>query len=371
MAVNWLVGNWQLKLISIVLTVALLGAVAFTTNPPTTATVDVHIEYPTPPSQLVLVNPPTHIQVHAIGLANSVNDFKRKFASSAGARVDLAGMHAGAQQVVQAQVTASGDGVTVTPSSVPVRVNLETMETVRLPIQVRVTNLNSSAGISVVDSGTYATCGNDTVACQVAVHAPASLVKGLQAYLSYVDPRPNQSGLEFVPGLPIRFERNGKSVDLSGNNPQVIPNLISVQPMTATARVETQGGTLTSTYPVFAKTTGTPACGYQVESLSYSPATVTVTGPTQALAGLQQVQLSSIDVSGLSGSETVTRSLGLPPGVQPASGTPSAISVSVTIGQAFSCTPATGNGPPTPQATPQPTPTKSPSPAPTASPTGG
>lgn len=370
MAVNWLVGNWQLKLISVALTVALLGAVAFTTNPPTTATVNLHIAYPTPPSHLVLVDPPTQIQVHAVGLADGVNEFRRRFASSAGARVDLAGMQAGSNQVAKAQVTASVDGVTVTPSSVSIHLDLETMETVRLPIQVRVSNLNSSAGISVVPSGTYATCGNDTVACEVAVHAPTSLVKGLQAYLNYVDPRPNQAGLERVPGLPIRFERDGKPVNLSGNDPQVVPNLISVQPMTATARVETQGGTLTSTYPVFARTTGTPDCGYQVQSLSYSPPTVTVTGPMQALAGLQQVQLSSIDVSGLSGSETVTRSLGLPSDVQPAAGTPNSITVTVTIGQAFNCTPATGNGPPTPQATPQPTP-KSPVPSPTVSPTAG
>lgn len=371
MAVNWLVGNWQLKLVSIALTVALLAAVAFTQNPPTTQLVDLHIAYNTPPSQLVLVNPRTTIQVHAVGLSNNVNDFRRRFASSVGARVDLTGAHAGTNQVATAQVTASADGVSVSPSSVPIHLDLETMETVRLPIQVRVSNLNSSAGISVDQSGTYATCGSDVVACQVAVHAPASLVNGLQAYLNYVDPQPNQAGLERVPGLPIRFERHGKSIDLSGNNPQVIPNLISVQPMTATARVETQGGTLTSTFPVFARTTGTPACGYQVESLAYSPATVNVTGPTQALAGLQQVQLSSIDVSGLGGSETVTRQLGLPSGVQAASGTPNTITVTVTIGQAFTCTPATGNGAPTPPATPRPTPTHTPAtPSPSPIPTG-
>lgn len=367
---RWLVGNWQLKLVSIALTVALLTAVAFTQNPPTTAVVDLHIAYPTPPGQLVLVNPPTTVQVRVVGLSDSVSQFRRTFASSAGARVDLAGLQEGAGQAAMAQITASADGVSVSPSTTQIHLDLETMETVHLPIQVRVSNLNSAAGISVVESGTYATCGNDTVACEVTVHAPTSLVSGLQAYLNYVDPQPNQAGLERVPSLPVRFERHGKSIDLSGNDPLVIPNLISVQPTTATARVETQGGTLTSTFAVFARTTGTPACGYQVESLSYSPSTVTVTGPTQTLAGLQQIQLSSVDVSGLSGGETVTRSLGLPSGVQAASGTPTQVTVSVTIGQAFACTPATGNGG-TPQPSPQPTPAQSPSPSPTASPTGG
>ncbi|MBO0702204.1 MAG: hypothetical protein J2P38_04675 [Candidatus Dormibacteraeota bacterium] len=368
---HWLVGNWQLKLTSIVLTIALLAAVAFTQNPPTNAMVDLHIAYPTPPSQLVLVNPPTKIQVRAVGLSTSVNDFRHTFANTSGARVDLSGARAGRSQVAQAQVTASADGVSVTPSSVPIHLDLEAMETVHLPVEVRVSNLNSTAGLSVVQSGTYATCGNDAVACQVTVHAPTSLVKGLKAYLDYVDPQPSQAGLERVPGLPIRFERDGKPVDLSGNHPQVIPNLISVQPMTATARVETQGGTLTSTYHVFAKTTGTPACGYQVESMSYSPATVNLSGPTQSLAGIQQIQLSSIDVGGLSGSVTVQRSLDLPSGVQPAQGTPSAIAVTVTVGQAFTCTPSTVGATPSPRAqpTPAPAPTRSPSPSP--SPTGG
>lgn len=362
---RWLVGNWQLKLVSIVLTVALLAAVAFTQNPPTTVKLNLGIAYPTPPSQLVLVDPPTRVQVRVVGLSNSVNDLRQRFANSAGARVDLSGMGAGANQEAVAQVTAQAPGVTITPSEVPVRLNLEAMQTVRLPVHVRVSNLNSSAGISVVDSGTYATCGSDTVKCEVTVHAPSSLVRGLQAYLSYVDPQPNQAGVERVPGLPIRFERNGTSVDLSGNNPQVTPNLISVQPAEATARVETQGGTLTTTFHVFARTTGTPACGFQVESLSYSPSTVTVSGPAQELAGLQQIELSSIDVSGLSNGVTVNRMVELPSGVQVSSGSASTVSVAVMMGQAFSCTPSTIGLP-----TPTPAPTVHPSPAPSPSPTG-
>ncbi len=364
---HWLVGNWQLKLVSVVLTLALLAAVAFTQNPPTTASVELHLAYNTPPSDLVLVNPRTTVQARVVGLSNSVAQFEHEFASSAGARVDLTGMHAGNRQPATAVVTASADGVSVNPTSVGIHVNLETMETVRLPIGVRVTNLNSSAGISVVQSGTYATCGSDTVMCQVTVHAPTSLVTGLTAYLEYVDPQPSQAGLERVPGLPVKFEQHGKPVDLTGTNPQVIPNLITVQPTEATARVQTQGGTLTTTYPVFARTTGTPACGYQVESMSYSPQTVTVTGPTQSLASLQQIQLSSIDVSGLSATETVTRSLDLPSGVQASAGTPSAVSVTVNLGQAFSCTPSTVTGTPTP--TPQPT-SHTPVPTPQTTPTG-
>lgn len=361
---RWLVGNWQLKLVSVVLTVALLGAVAFTQNPPTTATINLHIAYPTPPSRLVLVDPKTQVQVRAVGPSNSVNQLRRKFASSSGARVDLSGMRAGAEQEAVAQVTASAPGVTITPTEVPIRLTLEAMQTVRLPVAVRVSNVNSHAGLSVVGSGTYATCGNDTVKCEVTVHAPSSLVQGLHAFLSYVDPQPNQAGVERVPGLPIRFERHGRSVDLTGNQPQVIPNLISVQPTEATARVETQGGTLTTTFPVFARTTGTPACGFQVESISYSPSTVTVTGPSQELSDLQQIQLSSIDVSGLSAGVTVNRTIELPSGVRLNSGTSSTVMVAVTVGQAFVCTPSTNGLAPTP------TPTAIPHPSPSPSPTG-
>ncbi|MGH7912604.1 MAG: hypothetical protein ACREOV_12850, partial [Candidatus Dormibacteraceae bacterium] len=223
---RWLVGNWQLKLVSIGLTLVLLGAIAFTQNPPTTATVDLHIAYSTPPSQLVLLNPPDSVQVRVVGLETSVRSFQQTFSKGNGAKVSLAGAKEGAGQSFQAEVTASANGVSVSPATVPVQLDLETMGAARLPIQVRVSGVNSQAGISVVKDQTYATCGSDTVKCQVTVRAPASLLKGLQAYLSYNDPEPSQAGLERVPGLPIEFERYGKPIDFLKQ--QAFPDTISV-----------------------------------------------------------------------------------------------------------------------------------------------
>ena len=57
---NWglVTDSWRLKLLAVGLAVLMLGAVAFSQNPPTTKSLTVSLNYTVPPN-IILINPPT------------------------------------------------------------------------------------------------------------------------------------------------------------------------------------------------------------------------------------------------------------------------------------------------------------------------
>src|SRR6185503_11453446 len=70
--VNLITENWRLKLLALGLSVLMLGAVAFSQNPPTVKTIrDVSIAY-TVPTGLVIINPPATTAVTVTGLADAL-----------------------------------------------------------------------------------------------------------------------------------------------------------------------------------------------------------------------------------------------------------------------------------------------------------
>ncbi|MFZ0217747.1 MAG: CdaR family protein [Candidatus Dormiibacterota bacterium] len=359
---RWLVTNWRLKLLAIGLALALLMTVAFSENPPTSRTVKVGLTYENVPSQLVVLNPPSSVPVSVVGLASNVHQFSQ---TQVGASVDLSGAHAGSNQPFVAHVNAAADGVSINQTQISIPLDLEKMGQATMPIQVRVSNVNSSAGLSVVTSQTYATCGSDTVQCKVTVHAPQNLLRGLTAYLNYDFPI-QSAGLERAPGLPILFERKGKQLDLAHTN--VFPNSIQIEPNVATARVQTQGGVLTKTVGITVQTSGQLACGYQIGSVTILPdQAVTISGPTDAVAKVQSLPVGTVDVSGLSANQTYSRQVQVPSGVQLTDPTSQNVTVAITVSRAFSCTAPTpsgggGGGTSTPTPTPLPSATVTPTP---------
>src|SRR4029077_3483575 len=72
--------DWRLKLTAVVLAVLMLGAVAFSQNPPTTKTLTVGLNYivpsssstPSCPYNIVLINPPSKTNVTYSGLADVI-----------------------------------------------------------------------------------------------------------------------------------------------------------------------------------------------------------------------------------------------------------------------------------------------------------
>jgi YbbR domain-containing protein len=358
---RWLVANWRLKLLAVVLALALLMAVAFSEDPPTASTVKVGVTYSNVPQNLVVMNPPTSVPVNVVGLSDNVKRFSQ---TSVGAVIDLSRAREGANQSFTARVNADPDGVSIQQTEIPVQLDLEPLATKQLPVEVRVTNVNAGQGISVVPEGTYSTCSNDAQSCQVTVTAPKPMLDGMHAFVRFDFPV-QSAGIQRAPSLPVQFEANGKPISLA--NTQVFPGKIAYTPSVVTARVETQGGALSKTVGITVNASGQPACGYKIDAVSIGPnAFATISGPTQSVAKYSALNLGSVSINGASSTQTFTKQLQTSNDVQVVDPKGGAVTVTVNISRAFACGTATSPGPsegaaPAPSQSPTPTPTASPS----------
>jgi YbbR domain-containing protein len=350
----WIVNNWRLKLLALVLTLGLLAGVAFTNNPPEVTTVPVRVLYQDLPSNLVLIDPPLTVDVQVIGLEDAISQYR---AAPAGVTVDLAQARVGSQ-VYEAHPRVGVSGVTPQTSSIPIHLTVQELRTVTLPIEVRTPK--KASGIAIVPQRTLATCGNATQPCQVTVTGPASVVQGLKAYVQYDLPLRAATTLT-SPDQRVLFERDGRPVDLRSIRSIPPP---SWTPEVATVEITTVGGVGTRTVGLTVKPIGTQACGYEITGVAIQPSPfVTLSGPPGELAGLgNAIALLPVDIQGLTSSQTYVRTV--PTGSPEVAANPSTVTVTVTVVPAFSCT--APNPTSTPAATvPTPTPKPSPSPTPT------
>ena len=69
---NLILEDWRLKLLALALAVLMLGAVAFSQNPPTNGSLRVNLNYTMPPN-LILINPPVTTTVSYSGLADVID----------------------------------------------------------------------------------------------------------------------------------------------------------------------------------------------------------------------------------------------------------------------------------------------------------
>jgi YbbR domain-containing protein len=352
--VGWIVTNWRLKLLALVLTVGLLGAVAFSENPPTFDTVPVRVEYVSLPPDLVVRDPPLTIQVQVAGLRDAVQLYK---ASPAGVSIDLARARAGANQVFMATPKVDVPGVTPRQGSIPLWLTIEPLVTRQLDIEVRTPR--TSPGIALIPDKTFTTCGNSNDRCQVTVSGAASVVNNLKAFVDY-HVSISAANRQTSPNEPIQFEVNGRSINLD-RDVRTLPAL-NYTPPTVTVQVATQGGTLSRTVGVMPKMQGAQACGYAISGVDVQPASfVTVSGPIDTVAKLSSVSLDSpVSISGLTATTQFNRTIVT--GSTQVTADPPAVRVVVNVVQQFTCaapTPAAGLIVP---AAPTPTPTQTPSP---------
>jgi YbbR domain-containing protein len=353
--VSWVVTNWRLKLLSLLLALGLLAGVAFSENPPAFDSVPVRVEYANLPPDLVITNPTTTVYVPVAGLRESVQRYK---ASSAGVSIDLSHARGGRNQMYMATPRQDLSGLSFRQSSIPISLTIEPLATRLLDIEVR--TKNKGPGIAIVSDKTYATCGNATDHCQVSVTGPASLVNKLKAYVDY-DVLITTAASGSSPNQPIKFELGGHEIDLK--KVQADP-LLKWTPEVVTVLVTTQGGTQTKTVTVSPKVVGQQACGYQV-ALDLQPNQVTVSGPVDAVSRVTNVGLDPVTISGLTTSQRIVRNVLIATGV---SADPAQVVVTVNVNQAFSCAAPTPAGVVVPAVTPSPSPSVSSSPSPRASP---
>ena len=104
---------------------------------------------------------------------------------------------------------------------------------------------------------------------------------------------------------------------------------VNVEPGSVHVKITVGSGLLTKNLPVFPIVTGTPATGYEIDTVTVAPPIVQVEGDADALAALVKVDTVPMSISGAATDLTRTVALDLPQGVDSLSG--SSVDVTITL----------------------------------------
>lgn len=280
---NVITDDWRLKVLALGLAILMLGAVAFSQNPPTTKTFQVPVHYTVGPD-LVLINPPTKSSVTVTGLADVIGSMSP---DSIVAVVDATKANPGPD--VKLNVTAKslvGQGVTV-QNPQPFAVNIDRLSTAQLPVAVV---YHAAAGWEVTKA--EALCPRSP--CTVRFSGPATWEVNLKALAVFPDPIDNSS--YDVLTQPVILQQGNTTLDAGKFLQTVPPSGLDI--LTVTLHVEARTGTTSrSVALVDSAPTHAPPAGYRVTAVTIDPNTVVITGPADKLAQLQSLALPPVDLS--------------------------------------------------------------------------
>lgn len=300
---NLITEDWRLKLLAVALGVLMLGAVAFSQNPPTTKTLTrVGLSYTVPPG-LILINPPTKTDVTIQGLASVIGLIT---SDNMVAVVDAT--HASPGPAVRLSVIAKAPNSTVNVQNPPpVTVNIDARATKGIPVQV---NARAAPGWRVTK--TQALCPGADIPnpCTAVYDGPATWEINLTASVSI-------SGLVSVgtidsPNQNIQLQNSNGVLDQAC---KTVP-CASLTPIAAAVHIEAVSGSTSSTVPlVDVPPAHGPPPAYQVTGVTISPITVIVTGDPGALGRLQRILLPALDLTGHTSTVSFQVAIPYPTGV--------------------------------------------------------
>ncbi|HEY1455958.1 MAG TPA: CdaR family protein [Candidatus Dormibacteraeota bacterium] len=310
MSWSLLTDDWRIKLLALGLAILMLGAVAFSQNPPTTGTTTIPISYtvPTDPSTglspIVLLDPPNHIPVSYSGLADVIS---KVTVSNLVATVDAT--HAKPGDAVKLNVVVKALVNITVQQPAPIAVKIEPNKQVTLQVSVAA---QAAPGWSINTAKTYATCPGALIPnpCTVNFVGPADWEKGLSAYVAY-PPAVNLGTID-SPNYKINLENSSGQVDLADipTTPQAGLDVTS-----ASIHIEALPGSTSSTVPLLdSLPSHGPAPGYRVTDVRISPLLVTITGDPVALGKVHSITLPGVDLSGKTSDATFQVQISYPPG---------------------------------------------------------
>lgn len=280
---NLITDDWRLKLLAIGLAVLMLGAVAFSQNPPTTKSFTVPISYQVG-ADLVLINPPFTTTVTVRGLADQLATTK---AESIVAVVDATKANPGPD--VQLDVVAKSlvNGVTPVQNPPPFAVNIDRLSVSTLTVQV-VDHAAADWEVTKAD----ALC--PTTPCVVHFSGPASWEVNLKAVAVFPNPISNSS--YDVLTWPVTLQQGTTTLD-PGRFLQTVP-ISKLDTLNVSLHIEARTGTTSrSVALVDSAPVHPPPAGYHVTGVVIAPVTVILTGPADKLALVQYLSLPPVDLS--------------------------------------------------------------------------
>jgi hypothetical protein len=186
-------------------------------------------------------------------------------------------------------------------------------------------------GWQITKSTVTVTTPNNQTSGAVTVSAPRSFFDGLSAYVTFGP----VSATAIVPNLPIHFEKGGKEVSLPTNTQP----LATADALNAALTVEALRPKQTVIVPLVETPAGTPAAGYRITAVTFSPLFIDLSGSADDLSKVDNVTLPAVSVDGANA--TITRAVRL--STLPANTTSSVAQVTVTI--AIQKNPAVSPGP--------------------------
>jgi YbbR domain-containing protein len=277
--------DWRIKLLALGLAVLMLGAVAFSQNPPTTGNLKVSLNYAVPPN-IILINPPTQATVTYAGLAEVIAKVN---ASNLTASVDAT--HALPGSAVRLNVIAHSldDRVRVT-NPPPIAVQIDTLQVRELPIQV---NARAQPGWAIDPTKTLVTCPGapSSNPCKVHYEGPVSWENSLKAVVTVPNPL---FGTGTVPNLGIQVQNASPNLDITV---RTVPST-TVDVTAVDVHYEAFAGTTSVSVPlVDSPPSRPPPQGYRVTAITVTPMLVTISGDPAVLARIRNIALAGVDLS--------------------------------------------------------------------------
>jgi YbbR domain-containing protein len=305
---SWITNEWRLKLLAVGLAVLVLGAVAFSQNPPTTRPITVPLSYTVPPN-IVLINPPAKTTVTITGLAA---ELQRADSSNVIATVDATRALPGSAvklNILAKSLNPQSIGIQQQPA--PIAVTVDTYQTLTLPVQV---NVRSAPGWSIDPSKTVATCTTASVAanrnpCKVVFGGPVSWETNLKAVAVL---QGNAIGVQDSLNQSVTLANANGTLDLSIRTvPATTVDVTAVDIHTEAV----QGTTSAPVALVDSPPSNPPPQGYRVTAVTITPLIVTITGDPNVIQRVRNIVLAPVDLSGNTQDATFQVAIPYPNGV--------------------------------------------------------
>ncbi len=312
---GWIIRNWQLKLGAMTLATILYTGLVFSGSFTEARIGGVPIQRINQPSAAYVITQQLDpVEVHYRRSQDAVGPINQ---NSFAATVDLSKYdmtRPGTPQSLPVTVNSLASGVDVldvTPSQVTVTLDVLASKEVDVHVDHGVVPDGLELGTASVSQTTVMARGPSSFVSQV-VRAAAHVqidASGIDYHNNQVDLRP---------------------VDASG----ALVQSVELTPSVVTVDIPVVQTETSKTVPVSVALTGTPAVGYTINQVSPDPLTVTLRGTPSALTDVSEVSTAPVSVNGLAATRSFTADLVLPTGLQLAQGSPSSVSVQVTVSAA-------------------------------------
>lgn len=301
---NWgiVTQDWRLKLTALGLAVLMLGAVAFSQNPPTSGSATVEVTYKNLPPSLILINPPSSVTVTYTGTADVIKSVKP---NNLVATVDVAHAKPGMNTLDVVATSTISASQLIVQNPHPINVQADTY-VLNQPLQVQV-SARAAPGWSI----TKATSACPSTPCVVHFSGPATWTKNLIATVTY--PGSVNLGSIDSPNQQIQLQNINGTLDLTGC--RTLP-CATLDTQLASIHIEAVPGSNSSTVTLLdSPPSHPPANGYRVTNVTITPNTVVITGDPSTLGRIRTITLFPVDLSGRTSDTTVQIQIPYPDGV--------------------------------------------------------